>query len=139
MLPLEALRLRLVREREHELLARRSETARRAVDGPQHDVLREASDAARVRKLARLARRAERVRLRRREVVHERLRTGDARARDDCGDRRRARVDDEERRRGERQRSRDQERVRERVTRRGDERLLDPVEHRVEARALRTA
>ena len=70
-------------------------------------------------------------------MVHERLRTGDASARGDCGDRRRARLDDEERRRGERQRGRDQERVRERVARRGDEGLLDPVEHRVEARALR--
>ena len=57
VLLLEALRLRFVREREHELLTRRSETARRAVDRLQHDVLREASDAARVRKLARRARR----------------------------------------------------------------------------------
>src|SRR5215213_7547989 len=64
VLPLEALRLRPVRQRQDELLTRRPETARRPVDRRQDDLLREPSDAAGMGQLARLARRAERVRLR---------------------------------------------------------------------------
>ena len=43
VLPLEAPCLRVVRQRQHELLARGPETARSAVDSPQHDFLRETS------------------------------------------------------------------------------------------------